>query len=78
MSPNDLLRLTRQKPFEPFKITVSDGREYEIRHPEMLVVGVRTSFIPLPSPDVPGMMDDFALVDNLHITRTESLSAFTD
>ena len=35
MRPEDILDLVRRKPFVPFRIHVTDGSVYEIRHPEM-------------------------------------------
>ena len=34
MRPEDLRNFLRQKPFRPFRVTLTDGRIYEIRHPE--------------------------------------------
>jgi len=40
MSPTDLLQTLRRRPFEPFRIEVSDGTAYELRYPELLMVGL--------------------------------------
>lgn len=47
MRADDLYEFTRRRPFVPFRIYVSDGRVYEIRHPDQampllsrVVVGV--------------------------------------
>jgi hypothetical protein len=41
MTSADLLTWVRPAPFQPFRIRLNSGREYEIRHPEMLRVGNR-------------------------------------
>jgi len=38
MRPHDLLQVLRAKPFEPFRVYVSDGAVYEAYHPEMAIV----------------------------------------
>ena len=39
MRPDDILEWVKAAPFQPFKIVLNSGREYEIRHPEMVKVG---------------------------------------
>ncbi len=38
MRPDDVLQMLRNRPFEPFRIHMSDGSEYVIRHPELSLV----------------------------------------
>jgi hypothetical protein len=35
MDHSELHRLLRQKPFQPFRVVLSDGEAYEIRYPYM-------------------------------------------
>ena len=37
-----------KRPFEPFRIEVSDGTVYEIRHPELVMVGLGSLIIGIP------------------------------
>jgi hypothetical protein len=39
MSADDVLTWLRAAPFRPFRMHLNSGRNYEIRHPEMLRVG---------------------------------------
>ena len=48
MFPDDLLSHLRQRPFEPFRIQVSDGTTYDVRHPELVMVGLGSVVIGLP------------------------------
>jgi hypothetical protein len=48
MSPADLSQALRQRPFVPFRIEVSDGTAYEVRHPELVMVGLRSVSIGIP------------------------------
>jgi hypothetical protein len=48
VAPADILQPQRKRPFEPFRIEVSDGTAYEIRHPEMVMVTVGSVVIGIP------------------------------
>ena len=49
MPPSDLLEALRVRPFVPFRLHVSEGATYEIRHPEMMLVGVASVIIAIPA-----------------------------
>ena len=49
MAPADVLQALRKRPFEPFHIEVSDGSAYEIRHPELVMVGMGALIIGIPA-----------------------------
>ncbi len=72
MSQQDMLEMLKQRPFQPFRIHVSDGTVYEIRHPEMMVVG-RTKALVLYPPEGLALpaIDRYEAVALLHITRLE-------
>jgi hypothetical protein len=38
MSPEGIRRLLRQQPFTPFRLVMSSGKEYAVRHPEMAML----------------------------------------
>ena len=48
MRPEDLLNFRRKQPFQPFRITLTDGTSYEVRHPELVMVGRSSVAIGLP------------------------------
>ncbi len=39
MSPANVLAFVKAYPFRPFRIRTASGREYAVRHPEMVFVG---------------------------------------
>jgi hypothetical protein len=39
MSSNKLIEYVSAEPFQPFRIKLASGQVYEIRHPEMILVG---------------------------------------
>lgn len=49
MRPEDLHEYLRRKPFCPFRITLTDGRTFDIRHPELIMVGRTSAEIGIPS-----------------------------
>jgi hypothetical protein len=49
MGPADLLQALRKRPFEPFRIQVSDGATFDVRHPELVMVGLRAVLIGIPA-----------------------------
>ena len=72
MSPEDNRGQLRQRPFRPFRITLTDGRSYEIRHPELVAVGRSTIFLGFPAPDDPEpVYDRYAIISLLHIMQVE-------
>ncbi len=50
MAPTDVLQALSKRPFEPFRIQVSDGSFYEVRHPELVMVGLGAIIIGVPAP----------------------------
>jgi hypothetical protein len=69
---SDFTEEFRRRPFEPFRIHVSDGSTYEVRHPELVMVSPSRVLIFMPLADQPypafERFDSIALV---HITRLE-------
>ena len=41
----DLLTYVRAQPFRPFRIVFNSGRNYDIRHPELIKVGPEVAII---------------------------------
>jgi hypothetical protein len=38
MRPEELMELLRTRPFQPLRILMTDGRIYEVRHPDQVLV----------------------------------------
>jgi hypothetical protein len=72
MRPEDIREFLQHKPFQPFRLTLIDGRTYEVRHPELAMVGRSSVAIGVPSPDDPRpVYDRLVTVSLLHITQIE-------
>ncbi len=74
MSPTDLLKTMRDRPFISFRLFLSDGTSHDVRHPEMLLVGIRTSHLSIPDREKPEFVDWVVRIDNLHITKIVPLA----
>ncbi len=71
MDADELYRKVREHPFEAFRIHVSDGKAYDVKHPEQIMVGRRSSYVGLGNGE--GPFQKIAVVSNIHITRIEPL-----
>jgi hypothetical protein len=53
MDPADFDDLLQLKPFLPFRIHLSNGGAYDIRHPEIAVVKVSVVWLYFPAKEMP-------------------------
>src|SRR5437660_992330 len=66
----------RQQPFRPFRLFVSDGATYDVPHPDLCMAGPRIAIIGIPPPGTAApVLDRFAVVDLVHVTRLEPLDS---
>jgi hypothetical protein len=74
MHPDELLRMVRRQPFVPFRLHVSDGSSYEVRHPEMVLVTRRAAVLAVPdNPTQPA--ERVVIVAMVHVSRLEELTS---
>ena len=66
-------RLSEQ-PFAPFRIVTSSGKEYDILHPEFLMVGRRVLGIGTPRRQGEDEIDGIHVISVLHVTALETLA----
>jgi hypothetical protein len=67
--------LTRH-PFRPFRVVLSDGTGYEVRHPELCMLGEHgTAIIGVPAAAATGLpqYSRYFVIDTSHINRLEPL-----
>jgi hypothetical protein len=77
MSHEDVLGFVRKRPFQPFRLFVSDGSAYDVRHPELIMLGRRSVAVGLTTDPSQTVYDRLATVDLLHIARVAPLEAAT-
>jgi hypothetical protein len=73
MSPEELSRMIRRRPFVPIRVHITDGASYEIRNPEMAAVGRTVLFIGLVRDVASVLFDEPVLVSMRHVTRVEPI-----
>ena len=76
MAPEELRDALRQ-PFRPFRLVMTDGMGYEIRHPELLMVGRRSAQVGLTGKPSQTFYERTITVDLLHVIRLEPLEVLT-
>jgi hypothetical protein len=74
MAPEELRGTLRQQPFEPFRMVMTDGEAYEIRHPDLLMVGKRAAIVGVTGSPSETYFERSVKVDLLHIIRIEPLA----
>ena len=73
MSPEELRDCLRQHPFQPFRIVLTEGVGYDVRHPDLLWVGQRTAFVGLTGDAAQTFFERSVRVDLFHVSRIEPL-----
>lgn len=66
--------LLRQRPFRPFRLVMSSGETYDVRHPEMAWVTHNDIFVGIDAAD-DGVPVDARICPLLHVTAIEPLPA---
>jgi hypothetical protein len=66
--------LMSQRPFKPFRLVMSSGQAYEVRHPEMAWL-TRTSILVGIDAEDDGVPAEFKICSLLHVTAVEPLNA---
>ncbi len=76
MAPEELASAVRRRPFVPFRLTLTEGSSYEVRHPELCMVGRRSAVLGLTSPNSTDTLFERSLtVDLLHVVKIELLES---
>ena len=76
MRPEDIREFLQRRPFQPFRLTLTDGRTYEVRHPELAMVGRSTVIVGLPAPgEVEPVFDRAVTVSLLHIMQMQPVES---
>ena len=76
MRPEDIREFLTRTPFQPFQITLTDGRTYDVRHPELAMVGRSSVAIGVTAPrEEEPVYDRLVTVSMLHIMQIAPLEA---
>jgi hypothetical protein len=77
MTPREILKVVRRKPFVPFRLTSTEGSTYEVRHPEFCLVSRDSVIIGLPTTDPDSFAETTVIVDVAHVVKLEPIGAAT-
>ena len=75
MHPLQIVEPLRREPFVPFRLHLSDGSSYDVRHPEFAVVTTREVAVALQEQANGELPDRMIYCDPMHVTRIEPLTA---
>ena len=75
MAPEELRETLRRTPFEAFRLVMTDGTAYDIRHPDLLMVGRRSVIVGLTGDPAQTFFERSVKVDLLHVIRLEPLES---
>ena len=74
MRPEDVREHVNKQPFEPFRIYMSDGATFDVRHPDLCLIGRSAVYVVIPDTRRPWMYDRLAHCALIHITRIEPVN----
>jgi hypothetical protein len=78
MTRKDLANRVKERPFVPFRLVLTEGTRYDVRHPEQIMVARDSTVIGLPSAsDEEDFFETTVLADLFHVVRLEPLPART-
>jgi hypothetical protein len=70
MPPTDLIQALRKRPFQAFRLLISDGSKYDIHHPELLMVGLGSAVIGIPAAGQATLpYEHYVTVDTRHLVK---------
>jgi hypothetical protein len=74
MKAEEIRKELRNQPFRPLRIYLSDGKTYDVKHPEMAFLTRSSIHVGIESKLGSGVADDYDLVSLLHVVRIELLN----
>lgn len=78
MGQSDFLYYLRRRPFLPFRMFLTDGAFYDIRHPDQAIPTFTSVWITRPRPVLGGTgVDEVVIVSLLQVVRLEPIPSPT-
>jgi hypothetical protein len=75
MRPEEFRAFLREQPFRPIRVTLTDGRTYDIRHPELALVARGIIVVGIPGKDESEFPDHTVTLSLLHVMQVEHLES---
>ncbi len=73
MTYRDLQEAASRQPFEPFRLILTTGTAYEVRHPELIMVGRHSAVLGITDQPNGTVYDHTIKVDLRHVVGIEEL-----
>ncbi len=73
MTVQTFRELLTSRPFQPFRLVMSSGKEYEVRHPEMALLTRSDILVGVGESD-DGVPAEFRICSLLHVASVEPVS----
>ncbi len=73
MSPQGLKQELRENPFKPFRMIMTDGKTYDVLHPDFVWVGTHDAKVATLGKVPDGLWERYDTIAVLHINRIEPL-----
>ena len=74
MTVQTFKELLSQRPFKPFRLVMSSGQTYDVRHPEMALLTRTDILVGIDETD-DGVPAEFKICSLLHVSAIEPMSA---
>ena len=71
MRPDDLIAFVRRERFEPFRIHITGGKTYDVRHPDQIIVLQSRAVLAVGGEN--GVGDRLEHIALVHVVRVEEL-----
>ncbi|MBL8799568.1 MAG: hypothetical protein JNM56_37140 [Planctomycetia bacterium] len=71
MNAEEIRKELRRQPFVPLRFYLSDGKTYEVKHPEMVFLTRSWMYVGVESKLGSGVAEDHDLVSLMHVVRVE-------
>ena len=75
MRQSELHEVARRQPFAPFRVVLTTGTTYDIRHPDLIMVGRHSAIIGIANDPAATAYDRTIKVDLLLVVGIEELPA---
>jgi hypothetical protein len=73
MTREELREYARKQPFQPFRVALTTGDVYDIRHPDLIMVGQRSAVIGLTNDPAGTFYSRSFIVDLIHVVGIQEL-----
>lgn len=77
MTAEELIELLAERPFQPLRLFLSDGRSRDIRHPEMAIVSDTIVAIGVPRDNEPRIATKITYCSLAHVVEAEPIDTGT-